>query len=249
MKARTKYPIVKVKERNVRLLLDDVKLIDDTVKKSRKGIGGAPSSYDPVLFPRYAYIATSKMGANDEQLCLMFAISNVILCAWQHKHPEFIKAIRQGRDEWDSNRVSRKLLKRCLGYTYEEVKYVNIPVKGPELDEEGNPTGREITVGYEMIEKEKIIKEVPPDITAIKFWLVNRNSERWAMTDKEGNVCNMNFNFRHSNNILIQNQNQLDMSEYNDSELELLDSIVNKERICRQQPLIEAGPVESTPKH
>ncbi len=78
---------------------------------------------------------------------------------WQREHPEFRRAIKRGKDEYDARNVEARLLDRCLGYEYEVVREQTLP----------NGTKR-VTVTR---------KHMPPDVTACIFWLTNRNPERW----------------------------------------------------------------------
>ena len=73
------------------------------------------------------------------------------------EYPEISEALKKGKEVVDIE-VENALLKRALGYSYEEKKV--------EVSEEGT----KVT---------KTIKEVVPDTTAQIFWLKNRRPEQW----------------------------------------------------------------------
>ncbi|WP_333657020.1 hypothetical protein [Tissierella praeacuta] len=67
--------------------------------------------------------------------------------------------------------VENALLKRALGYKYEEVTYERTEVMG--IDEAGNT---DMAPGTKI---KTVIKEVVPDTTAQIFWLKNRKPNEW----------------------------------------------------------------------
>ena len=81
---------------------------------------------------------------------------------WQNRFPEVTEALKRGKEVVDQA-VENALLKRALGYEYEEVKEIT----------EGNEKGRD------RKRIEKTIKHVVPDVTAQIFWLKNRKPNEW----------------------------------------------------------------------
>lgn len=83
-----------------------------TPRKAVKAKIGRPSSY------REEYAAkTAKLclrGATDLELAREFGVSEVTINAWKKAHPTFLKALKAGKDEADSN-VAASLYKRALG--------------------------------------------------------------------------------------------------------------------------------------
>jgi transposase-like protein len=112
-------------------------------------------------FAQQAYVACSESGMTDVQLAKLFGVCKATINVWKKKHPEFAEQIRKGRDEFDSANVEDKLLKRAMGYTYTETTM--------ERDED---TG-------EMVEVKKVKRHIPPDTAAQRYWLNNRQPERW----------------------------------------------------------------------
>ena len=97
-------------------------------------------------------------GLTDEQIAQSIRISRETLYAWKKKYPDISYALKRGKEIVD-RQVENALLRRALGYEYEEVK---------EKFEYGEITERTVTK-----------KEVVPDTTAQIFWLKNRKPDKW----------------------------------------------------------------------
>ena len=102
-------------------------------------------------------------GLTDEQIAKNIGISRSTLNVWKDRYSDISDALKKGKDVID-RQVENALLKRALGYEYEEVK---------EKFEDGVITERTVTK-----------KEVAPDTTAQIFWLKNRKPDKWR--DKPG---------------------------------------------------------------
>ena len=90
------------------------------------------------------------------------------LYEWKKKYPEINEALKKGKEVVDIQ-VENALLKRAMGYTYEEVTKERTPIRY----EDGKP------VEWEMQVTKKVLKEVLPDVTAQIFWLKNRKPVEW----------------------------------------------------------------------
>lgn len=101
-------------------------------------------------------------GLTDEQIAHNIGISRTTLYDWKNKYPDISYALKKGKEVID-RQVENALLKRALGYEYEEIKQII------EKDEKGKDRKR----------VEKITKHVPPDTTAQIFWLKNRKPNEW----------------------------------------------------------------------
>ena len=97
-------------------------------------------------------------GLTDEQLAEKMGISATTLYDWKNKFPEFSEAIKKGKEIVDIQ-VENALLKRALGYDYQEQRI--------EKSDKG---------GTKIIQT---IKHVPADTTAQIFWLKNRRPDKW----------------------------------------------------------------------
>lgn len=101
-------------------------------------------------------------GLTDEQIAANIGISRSTLNAWKDRYSDISDTLKRGKDVVD-RQVENALLKRALGYEYQEVK--------------------EKFEGDVMTERTVTKKEVVPDVTAQIFWLKNRKRETW--TDRQ----------------------------------------------------------------
>lgn len=98
-------------------------------------------------------------GLTDEQISRNMGIAYSTLRSWRDKFSAISAVLKKGKEVVD-RQVENALLKRALGYEYEEVK--------------------EKFEGNVMTERTVTKKEVIPDVTAQIFWLKNRKREVWA---------------------------------------------------------------------
>ena len=101
-------------------------------------------------------------GLTNEQIAHNIGITSETLRVWSNKYSAISVALKKGKEVID-RQVENALLKRALGYEYEEVKQI------VEKDEMGKDRKR--------VEKTK--KVVLPDTTALIFWLKNRKPHEW----------------------------------------------------------------------
>lgn len=97
-------------------------------------------------------------GLTDKQIAHNIGISEQTLNVWKNSYPSFSESLKKGKEVID-RQVENALLKRALGYEYEEVS---------EKFEDGVLTERKVTK-----------KQVAPDTTAQIFWLKNRKTKDW----------------------------------------------------------------------
>ena len=93
-------------------------------------------------------------GLTDEQIAKNIGINRTTLYDWKKKEVNIADALKKGKEVVDFE-VENALLKRALGYEYEEETYEN------------------------GILTKKVKKQVPPDTTAQIFWLKNRQVKKW----------------------------------------------------------------------
>lgn len=104
--------------------------------------------------------AWARNGLTDEQIAKNLDIHISTLYDYKKKYTEFSEVLKRGKEVVDIE-VENALLKRALGYKYDEVT--------KELNE---------TTGKLQVSK-IVTKEVIPDTTAQIFWLKNRKPEEW----------------------------------------------------------------------
>lgn len=101
--------------------------------------------------------AWARDGLTDEEIAKKCGVSRSTLAEWKKRYPDISDTLKRGKDIVDSE-VENALLKRALGYEYEEVM--------TEESEDGFK--RRVTK-----------KQVLPDVTAQIFWLKNRRPDKW----------------------------------------------------------------------
>ena len=101
-------------------------------------------------------------GLIEDQIAHNIGITRQTLSAWKNRHPSIFDALKRGKEVVD-RQVENALLKRALGYEYEEVKQII------EKDD----------MGRDRKKVEKTLKQVAPDTTAQIFWLKNRKPQEW----------------------------------------------------------------------
>lgn len=125
------------------------------VSKPKPRPVGRPSGYDPAwndLARKYCLL-----GATDAELASFFEVSEVTINAWKNEHPDFLKSIKEGKEQADAN-VASRLYSRAMGYSHPEEKIFN---------EDGVP----LIV--------PTVKHYPPDAVSCIFWLKNRQRAKW----------------------------------------------------------------------
>jgi transposase-like protein len=153
--------------------------------------GGRLSKYESEWKDKLIVIeGWARDGLTDEQVAKNMGISTSTLYEWKKKYSEFSEALKRGKEIIDRE-VENALLKRALGYEYEEItqeRVIRKDVKGdPAIDLHGFPIS-------EMVVTKKVTKQVIPDTTAQIFWLKNRKPEQWRDKQQVEHSGNMNIN-------------------------------------------------------
>lgn len=107
-------------------------------------------------------------GLTDEQIAQNMGIRRQTLYDWKKKYPDISDALKRGKEVVD-RQVENALLKRALGYRYDETTYEQVAVK----DNDGK------IVGHQLQPTKVVTKQVAPDTTAQIFWLKNRKPIGW----------------------------------------------------------------------
>lgn len=122
-------------------------------------------------------------GLTDEQIAENMGIKRQTLYDWKNKHSDISDALKRGKEVIDRH-VENALLKRALGYRYDEVTKERMTV----ADEEKG-------VVTMLVETKRVTKEVQGDVTAQIFWLKNRRPDKWR--DKQ--------DVNHSGSVEVNN--------------------------------------------
>lgn len=134
-----------------------------------------PNIYEQKIKDKLAAVqGWARNGLTCEQMAHNLGVSLTTFYKYQAQETEFANAIKKGKEVVDFE-VENALLKRALGYDYEETK-----VEKSDKD------------GVKVI---KITKHMPPDVGAAAFWLKNRKPTEWrdrkevgAELQGEGNI-------------------------------------------------------------
>lgn len=100
-------------------------------------------------------------GLVDAQIAGNIGVAVQTLYEWCRRFPSISEALKKGKAPVDIE-VENALLKRALGYEYEETV--------TEIEEVNGKPKKHIR---------KVMKHMPPDATAMIFWLKNRRPDRW----------------------------------------------------------------------
>lgn len=119
----------------------------------------AKSKYDSHVKDNLVLVTSwARDGLTDLQIAHNLGISEDTFYTYKNKYTEFSEALKKGKEVIDFE-VENALLKRALGYKYDEIT-------------------KELVDGV-MVETKRVTKEVQPDTTAQIFWLKNRKPKEW----------------------------------------------------------------------
>lgn len=104
----------------------------------------------------------AREGLINKQIANNIGITDRTFSDWVGRFPSISSALKKGKAPVDLE-VENALLKRALGYEYEETI--------TEIEE--------LAEGKQKKHIRKIKKHMPPDTTAQIFWLKNRKPSRW----------------------------------------------------------------------
>lgn len=126
----------------------------------QKHPGGRPTKYRPEFVEQAEQLCRDE-GFTDKQLAAKFTVSVKQLYVWKNEYSEFREAIGRGKEAFDTGIVENSLLKRALGFEYDEV------------------TKRRQDESVELVVTRVVAKRAIPDVGATSLWLRNRNPKRW----------------------------------------------------------------------
>lgn len=114
----------------------------------------------------------AREGLTDEQIARKMGINPATLYKWQNSYGEISEALKKGKAPVDIQ-VENALLKRALGYDYEETTEERETLPTGKTDEYGQP------IVIERVRTRRSVRHMPPDTTAQIYWLNNRRPDRW----------------------------------------------------------------------
>ncbi|MBJ7575672.1 hypothetical protein [Luteimonas sp. MC1828] len=126
-------------------------------KGPQKATGGRPTKYLPI----YADLAhkAALLGATDAEMAGHLGVAESTFHLWKREHPGFSESINAGKERADAA-VAASLYRTALGGgTVTEIR--------EEPDSEGN------------IIMKRVVRELPADVRAQRYWLGNRHPKLW----------------------------------------------------------------------
>jgi len=119
-----------------------------------------PSKYETHVAPRLEEIKDwVRNGATDKEVWERLGISENSFYEYKKRFSEFSESIKENKEIVDA-KVESALLKRALGYEYDEIT--------KERKDDG-----------ELVVTKTVRKQVVPDTKAQIFWLKNREPSKW----------------------------------------------------------------------
>lgn len=115
-------------------------------------------------------------GFTETQIALKLGMSPGVFSKYKLAIPVLKDLVGRGRTEATHN-VENSLYKLCMGYRYTRTKTVD----GPQGTKD-----------------ETIEEVVPPNVTAIQYFLNNRASDRWRSSAQAGNTTNVQANIQQN---------------------------------------------------
>lgn len=114
--------------------------------------------------------AWARDGLTDEQIAEKCGISRSTLMEWKTRYPDISDTLKRGKEVVDIQ-VENALLRRALGYRYDEV------TKEEQIDRNSGER--------KLVTTKIVTKEIQPDVTAQIFWLKNRRPDIWRDKQRE----------------------------------------------------------------
>lgn len=127
---------------------------------------GRKSKFDPKMIKEAKDLA--EQGLIDDEMAEYWNVTKQTLNNWKKDFPAFFDSLKKGKRVADE-KVVMSLFQRATGYSHPDT---HISGAG----------------GYPRAIP--IVKHYPPDVTAIIFWLCNRQRENWRSINKENGYHN-----------------------------------------------------------
>lgn len=122
---------------------------------------GQPSKYNAEVHPKWA-ASLARRGCTVAEIAEAFGVGVRTVYGWKGAHPEFSHALNESRSEADE-KVVTSLYRKACGVTVREKRVIKT----------------KDSTGKDVMREEIVTKELPPDTTAIIYWLKNRQPELW----------------------------------------------------------------------
>lgn len=143
-------------------------------KNAEGNTGGRPTLYKEE-YNQIAYVLCLR-GATDAELADMFEVDESTINNWKIEHVEFLESIKRGKSYADAI-IANSLYERAKGCTVKKQVAIKLVTKKPVKNAAGEPT--RIMKSTEKVQVVDLEEQLPPDTTAMIFWLKNRQPKEW----------------------------------------------------------------------
>lgn len=130
--------------------------------------GGRPTDFKQEYVKQVYQLCL--LGATDKDIADFFSVTEQTINNWKNDFPEFFESLREGKEIADMH-IANKLYNRAEGAIINTQQAFKLKKK--YTDENGNK------IEDEVVEVVDLQQELPPDTTAMIFWLKNRKSTKW----------------------------------------------------------------------
>jgi len=121
-----------------------------------KNKGGAPTKYRKKYNEQARKLCL--LGYTDKQLASFFEVSEATINNWKIEYPRFLESLKAGKEFADAQ-VAASLYQKATGYSCKDTKFAT---------HEG-----------EITDQKEYTKNYPPCPISIKYWLNNRQPEKF----------------------------------------------------------------------
>lgn len=124
----------------------------------------AASKYETVVLPNLKLIEKwARDGATEEEIAKRLHISRSTWASYKKRHSDISDTLKRTKEVVDGE-VENALLRRALGYEYEEITKERKPIEGG---------------GFDLVVTKVVKRQVVPDVLAQMYWLKNRMPGEW----------------------------------------------------------------------
>lgn len=174
-----------------------------------KGSGKYKKEYDNI-----AYVACVEGGFTIAKIAKLFSVDRATVYRWIDKESSFRDSINTARDKFDTLTAEKSLYKRLNGFRFKET----IKERVVSIDE---TTGE---VETKLVVTKEVSKQQPPDVTALIFFLKNRQPDRWR------DVKRSELTGEGGGPIQLE-RSDIDLKKLDTEDLEFLEHIMEKAKV------------------
>lgn len=139
----------------------------------------AKSKWDEIKNKLETVELWASMGLSNAQIAFNLGIGKDTFYRYKKQYSDLSDCLKRGNSIADF-KVENALYKKATGYEVKEM--VTAKVKDIYYDDKGNKCQTE------RLDTVEITKEIPPDIQAIKFWLVNKMKGKWSDNPSKADI-------------------------------------------------------------